>query len=58
MKTRQIKKEETEFYKKCPHCSKEIKGKTEHQVEYNLNTHILAKHILKKENGKKNIKKI
>jgi phage FluMu protein Com len=51
MQKRQIKKEETEFYKKCPRCSKEIKGKTEGQVEYNLNIHIQAKH---KERGKIN----
>jgi hypothetical protein len=37
MQKRSIKKEEIEFYKKCPHCSKEIRGKTEGQVEYNLN---------------------
>jgi len=52
MQKRQIKKEETEFYKKCPHCSKEIRGKTEGQVEYNLNIHITAKH--KEKRGKLN----
>lgn len=44
MEQRQVKKEETEFYINCPHCKKEIKGKTENQVKYNLDIHIRAKH--------------
>ncbi len=34
------------FKKKCPHkdCDKEIEGHTEKEVEWNLQTHIKAKH--------------
>lgn len=44
MKQRKIKREEVEFYESCPYCKREVKGKTENQVEYNLSIHIRAKH--------------
>jgi hypothetical protein len=47
MKHRQITREEIEFYKSCPFCKREIKGKTKSQVEYNLEIHINAKHVKK-----------
>jgi hypothetical protein len=49
MNKRKVKKEEEEFYIKCPHCKKEIKGSTESQVTYNLGIHIQAKHSEKKQ---------
>lgn len=44
MKARKIVKKEIEYYADCPHCKKEIKGSTQNQVKYNLDTHINAKH--------------
>ena len=44
VKSRQITREEIEFYDSCNVCNKEIKGSTEKQVEYNLDIHMKAKH--------------
>ena len=49
MKSRKIMKKRTEYFEECPYCKKEIKGFSESQVEYNLKTHINAKH--KKKNA-------
>lgn len=48
MKKRIVKKEEIEFYDSCPHCNREIKGRTSNQVNYNMHIHIKAKHKRKK----------
>lgn len=44
MKSRKVTKKGIEYYEKCPHCEKEIKGSTESQVKYNLEIHIKSKH--------------
>lgn len=43
IKSRKVTKEEIEYYDTCNRCGLEIKGSTEGQVKYNLDTHI-SKH--------------
>lgn len=49
MKKRKYTIERTLYIDKCPICKQEIKGSSEGQVKYNIETHIRQKHNKEKE---------
>lgn len=44
MKKRTYTIERIQYIDKCPICKKQIKGSSEGQVKYNIETHIRQKH--------------